>query len=409
MSLSSLIAFRWLKPKPNAYTSPMIRLGIASVALCVFVMVISLCVLVGFKKEISQKVFGFGAHISIRTYQTESSREAQILPLAPSFYHWLENTKEIKQYQVFASKGGLLKTADENYGIVAKGVAYNYDTVFFSSKLIAGRLARYHKDSSSNEILISKEMAKKLQIRVGEKARCYFVVDDNLRERAFKVVGIYETGLEKFDKSIIICDLKQIQKLNNWQDTDIEGVEVELVNPAQINHISLRINDLLPYDCIAYNVYELYPDIFGWLDLTDMNVLILFIIMSLVSSISLISILFILVIEQSAGVGILKALGASNRLIEGIFIKQSMGIMGIGLLIGNILSLLVCGLQNAYHFLKLDQSVYFLSHIPVSFPWEEILLLNLAFVVISGAFIGLASFIVNSLSPIEALKLGNSK
>lgn len=409
MSLSSFIALRWLRPKRHTYISPMIRLGIASVALCVSVMVVSLCVMIGFKKEISEKVFGFGSHISIRAYETESSTEAQKLHLNPQFYTWLDGNKDIKHYQVFASKGGLLKTNEENYGIVAKGLAYNYDTLFFSSKLIEGRLPYFQKDSTSNEILISKEIAKKLQIKIADKAKCYFVSEGVLRERAFRVVGIYETGLEKFDKSIIICDLKQIQKLNNWTFSDIEGLEIEVKDVSKLNNMTLQINDLIPYDCIAYNVYELYPDIFSWLDLTDMNVLILFIIMSLVSSISLISILFILIIERSSAVGLLKALGAKDRLIESIFRKQSLFIMGIGLCIGNILSFLVCGLQYKYHLIKLDQSMYFLNHIPVSFPWGQLVLLNLAFVAVSAVFIWIASRIINSLSPIDMLKSGNIK
>ncbi len=399
MNTARYIARRWAFSTPLRHTRNILRMGMGSMGLCVAVMVISLCVLVGFKTEISRKVFGFGSHVVVQPYWSENESEGLSIRWDSALQAEVLRHEGIVSAQAYTLKGALIKGREESFGVFFKGLPPNFDTSFFADKLVRGHLPALRQEGVSPQVLVSELLARKLRVDTGQRLRAFFVHQGELRPRALSVCGIYATGLETFDASYVIGDISLIQQINAWDSTQADGVDITLLNPDDRFRIAQILNQDLPYEYSSFPCDRLFPAIFDWLALVDTNVFVLIVIMLIVCMICLVSLLFILLIERRPHVGVLKTLGADNRLVRNIFIIQTLTILGRSLLIGNAVALLLCLLQKVSGVLRLDESVYFLDRVPIAFPWLSIVGINLLVMGLAALLLYALSFLINKTSP----------
>lgn len=404
MNYTLFIARRIFFNRTNASaTKPIVHIAVAGIALGFCLMIITLAVVSGFKREIREKVIGFGSHIQISNFDQNNSYETQPVTKSPSFISDLNKVPGVKHIQVFATKAGIIKTKDNIEGIVLKGIDHDFDWSYFDDKIISGKKIVLSDTSTNNNILISRTTASRLKLKAGDPVIMYFIQNPP-RARKFMVHGIYETGLEEFDKLYVLCDIRHIQKLNDWDKNQVGGFEVTVNDYRQLDEISKSIYQKTGFDLNARNIKELYPQIFDWLGLQDINAAIIIILMIAVAGINMISALLIIMLERINMIGTLKALGSESNSIRKIFLYVATFLIGRGLVIGNIIGLTLCFLQNKYHFIHLDQSSYYISYVPMNIDFTNILLLNLGTMLICTAVMILPTLIITRISPLKALR-----
>lgn len=391
-------------------TPPAIRVAVAGVALGLAVMILSVAIVIGFKQEIRDKVVGFGSHIQITSFDSNMTYEKQPIQCTDSLRSVLMAHAGVEKVNPVGTKLGMIKTDSDFMGVVLKGVMPDYDWSFFKKYLVAGSLPVIQDSTTSNEVLVSKTIASKLNLQVGDKIYCYFV-QDQVRARRFLVSGIYQTDFSDYDKLLMIGDVRQVQRLNGW-------------NPDQYSEIELLVNDFDRADDIAYDLYTqlidrpddygthyypqsirtLNPIFFGWLDLLDMNVWIILILMAAVSGFTMISGLLIIILERANMIGILKALGANNTSIRKIFLYVSTFLVGKGMIWGNVIGLAICFIQQQFHIIKLNPEAYYVPYVPIEInPWY-ILWLNLGCMAISVLMLIAPSYLVALIRPAKSIK-----
>jgi lipoprotein-releasing system permease protein len=341
-----------------------------SIALGVLVMVMSVCILRGFQGQIRQKVVGFGSHIVVTTYATGNAyEETPISTLRPEVSR-IRNTPGIRHLSFFANKGAMIKTEDQIHGIIFKGVDSGYDSTFFASNLVEGKLFNFPVDKPSNQVIISQTVANKLHLTVGDKLRTYFWQNDNYRARAFQVSGIYSTDLSEFDEHYVVGDLRQVQNLNDWDSTQVAGYEILVDDFKHLDPIADNVIQQLGYDLTLATIVQQNPALFSWLDLLDSNIALIIAIMMLVCTVSIISALLIMIFEKTSTIGVLKALGATDSSVRKIFLLKSASIIGKGIVLGDALALLLGWIQHHYHIVHLDSASYSMDTVPIDLnPW----------------------------------------
>jgi lipoprotein-releasing system permease protein len=341
-----------------------------SIALGVLVMVMSVCILRGFQGQIRQKVVGFGSHIVVTTYATGNAyEETPISTLRPEVSR-IRNTPGIRHLSFFANKGAMIKTEDQIHGIIFKGVDSGYDSTFFASNLVEGKLFKFPVDKPSNQVIISQTVANKLHLTVGDKLRTYFWQNDNYRARAFQVSGIYSTDLSEFDEHYVVGDLRQVQNLNDWDSTQVAGYEILVDDFKHLDPIADNVIQQLGYDLTLATIVQQNPALFSWLDLLDSNIALIIAIMMLVCTVSIISALLIMIFEKTSTIGVLKALGATDSSVRKIFLLKSASIIGKGIVLGDALALLLGWIQHHYHIVHLDSASYSMDTVPIDLnPW----------------------------------------
>lgn len=417
--LSSFIARRWAGASSLRHSKTIVRMGIVCTGLCVCVMVVSVCILTGFRKEVSQKVFGFGSHVVIQPYLPSFGTDEAYIAQDSALKDILDRLPGVVSAQAYTAKGALVRGQKESHGIFFKGVPPLFDTSFFATKLKRGHLPKFSKDVSynvidsnlnwkklSNEVLVSELLANKLQIDTGSRLRAYFACEGELRPRAFTVCGIYSTGLEKADDTYIIGHIGHVQRLNGWNAMQSDGMEIRLKDPEKRQQIAFQLLNDLPYQYNAFVCDALFPEIFDWLVLVDANVWVILAIMLVVCLICLVSLLFILIMERQAHVSLLKAMGAQSVLIRRIFIQQTLRILGRGLIWGNAAALILCALQQYTGLFKLNEAVYFIDRIPIAFPWGLIVATNLLIVVCAYLLLLTVSYILQRFRLHKTIKSG---
>jgi lipoprotein-releasing system permease protein len=398
------IARRILSKGKANFSRPVVRIAILSIGLGLTVMFVAVAILTGFQKEVREKVIGFGAHIQISHYDENSSLEAKPISTHQDFYPSLGSAKGIRHIQVYATKAGIIKTADQIQGIVLKGIGPDYDLSFFSKRMKEGRLIQISDTGKTNDVMISKNLAALLKLKLHDDIRMYFLSGSSTLARKFHITGIYETGLEEFDKVYVICDIRHIQKLNNWQPDEVGGFEVTLDNFNDLDKMGKFVYRRIGMSLDAKTIRDLYPQIFDWLDLQDINVIIILVLMVLVTGITMISTLLILILERTTMIGILKALGMSNGSIRRIFLVNAVYIIGQGLLWGNLVGAALCAIQQRYGVITLPQESYYVSVVPVNLDLWNILLLNAGTVIVCLAMLLLPSFVSTRISPVKAIR-----
>jgi lipoprotein-releasing system permease protein len=362
-------------------------------------------IVVGFQSEIKYKISGFAGHIQVGRLTSNLAYENEPIQINDSFEKFVSTSPEVSYFNRYATKPGIIKTDTDIEGVILKGVDATYHWDFFQQHLKGGRVPNYKSTDSmpSVEAMISTNLAKKLSINLGDKITLYFVQNPP-KVRQFEVVGLYETSIEDVDKLFIVCDLAQIYRLNQWKDKSIGGYEIFVKDFNKIETYNEKVREAVRLEEDSRTVKERYPQIFDWLALLNDNIKIILLLMGVVAAINMITALLIMIFERTQMIGLLKALGATNKSVRRIFIYNSMMMIGIGIFIGNTLGIGLLYFQQQYKFLTLAQESYYVSFVPVSFDWTHIIAINVgAFVFCSLAMI-IPSFIVLRISPSKALR-----
>lgn len=398
------------KESNKSISRSIVGIAIFGIALGLAVMIIAVAIVTGFKKEIRNKVIGFGAHIQIVNYDSNISYETVPVNKNQDFYPSLDTLPGIKHIEVFATKAGIIKTANNIQGVVIKGIGSDFDWTFFKHNLVEGNIFKVKNDSLTRNVLISKKIASLLNLHVGDDFAMFFVQDPP-RMRRFTVSGIYETSLEEFDKMYILADIAHIQKLNNWSPDQVSGFEITIDDFDQLDYETRVVKNLVGFKfdengskLKVVNITQKYPQIFDWLNLQDMNVVVILVLMLVVAGFNMVSGLLILILERTNMIGILKALGSNNISIRKIFLYQSAFLVARGLFWGNLIGIGLCLLQEHFKFIKLDQSSYYIAYAPINLNLMHIILLNAGSLVAITGMLLIPSLIIARLSPDKTIR-----
>lgn len=406
MNFELFITRHILRKERGNLSGPAIRIAIISIALGLSVMIIAISILTGFQKEIRDKVSGFSSHIVITSYDFNNSLEYTPVMMDQPFYPSLDTISGIRHIQVFATKGGIIKTEDQMEGVILKGVGPDYNWEAVQAWIIEGRLPMIHDSAKTTEILISSTIADKLHFATGDDLRMYFVSEGQKqpRGRKFNIVGIYSSGLEDFDKQYLFGDIRQIQKLNNWPEDMVSGFEVLIDDFTEIEEMGEIVKSMIAYHLKSETIKETEEQIFSWLELQDMNVIVIIVLMVIVAGFSMISALLILILEKTNMIGILKALGTLNISIRKIFIYNAVYIIGIGLLWGNLIGISLSLLQSSFSLIPLPEESYYVSTVPIDLSPGYILILNAGILIFCTLMLIIPSYVITVISPIKAIR-----
>ncbi len=397
----------------NFLSHKIIRIALVAIALGLTVMIISVAVVTGFKNEIRNKVIGFGSHIQIVNFDSNNSYETRPIPATQAFIPEIENLPGVQKLQVFATKPGMIKTDEYIQGIVFKGVDTGYDWSFFEQNLTEGKLPAINDSVRSNEILISEQVSKLLQVSVGERVVLFFINEDenNPRMLQLTICGLYKTSLDEFDNLFVLGDLQQVQRLNNWSADQISGFEIVISNFHRIDEIEQNVrNAVLDYridkDVIlrTTNITREYPQIFDWLSVLDMNVWIILILMAVVAGFNMVSGLLVLILERSRMIGVLKALGSPNWSVRRIFLYLAVFLTSRGMIWGNAIGIAFIFLQKYFKILKLNPATYYVDFVPVNFSLAHLLLLNIGAITATTLMLVMPSYLVSKISPEKTIR-----
>lgn len=391
-------------------TPPAVRIAMIGIALGLAVMLLSVAIVIGFKKEVRNKVIGFGSHIQITNFDSNSSYELQPIAVSDTLLAHLDSVAGVRHVERFATKLGILKTAQDFQGIVLKGVDQAYDWTFFQTNLRAGRLPDFTGEKASTEVLISHYLADLLGLAVDSTFLTYFVQDE-VRARKFQIVGIYETGFIDYDKLFVMADLRQVRRLNAWEADQVGGLEVQVDDYEHLDEVAETLyfdlterQDRNGNTYYARSIKELNPMIFNWLEVLDINVVVILVLMLAVAGFTMISGLLIIILERTNMIGMLKALGETNRHIREIFLYVSFFLIGKGMLWGNVIGLACCWLQSYFQVVKLDPTVYYLEAVPIDLGVGAWLLLNVGTLLISMAMMLGPSYLITRIDPAKSIR-----
>lgn len=404
MKASRFISSKIFSLSKENLSSVVMKIAILSIALGMAIMLISIAVVVGFKNQIKDKVVGFVSPIQIQVLnQNESVEET------PFEYDSVLKKKLdvpfIQQVCQTANKPGIIKTDSEIHGVVLKGVDKDYRWDYIKSNIIEGDAPQYIEDERSNDIVISKIISDKLLLNIGDDVRIWFVNDDmKARGRKFVVKGIYETGLVECDERFIYCDINQLRRLNGWEEEQVGHLEIYLRDDIDVDEANNFIYYSIPTNLISFTSRDLYPQIYDWLDLQDMNVVIIIALMLLVAGITIISMLLIIVLERTSTIGILKSMGANNAFIRSIFLQRSCRILLLGMLFGNIFGVGLCLIQKYTDLIKLSPESYYLSSVPIELDLLHVLLLNLGTFTIWVLMMLIPTMVINKVKPSKSIR-----
>ena len=386
----------------------MIRLSVAATVISVMVMIVTLAFASGFQQTISDKVFSFWGHIRVHNFEAQRVSIAEETPIIrnDSITNLLKTIPEIKTIQAYATKNAILKTSENIEGVLFKGVESTYHFENIDKFLVKGRWIRFSDSAYSNEINLSESMAKQLKLDVNDQLLIFFIQSGGAspRPRKLNIAGIYKTGIEEYDKLIAIGDLRLIQRLNSWDADEVGGYELFLKDYNDMDRVSEEIMYRIPIDFKSSTIREVFPNIFDWLYLQDKTIFIVLIIMVVIATLNLVTCLLILVLERTRMVGILKALGAKNFLIQKVFLYHGAIISVVGLIGGNLLGLLICWLQQKYGFITLPEDAYYISKAAVNLVWWQVLLVNIFTFIVCFLVLLIPTLIVKRIQPVRAIQ-----
>ena len=390
---------------------PAIHIATAGVAIGLAVMIISVCVVLGFKHTIRDKVIGFGSHIQVADFLTLQQMEQYPIVIDDSMIDVLKHIPDVAHVQRFAMKEGILKTDSDFLGVAFKGVGPDFDSTFIHNNMVEGSIPPFSDSVSHNKILVSQLMADKLHLKSGQRIFAYFFDNNGVRTRRFTIAGIYQTNLKKYDETIVFTDIYTAVKLNGWESDQASGAELSVNNFDNLDMVESRVISKVKGTVDHYGetyssatIKELNPQIFQWLDLMDLNVWIILALMLIVAGVTMISGLLIIILERTSMIGILKALGARNKTIRHTFMWFAVFIIGKGMLIGNVLSLGLLALQQAFGIIKLDAQTYYVSTVPVEINALYIVALNVATLLISVFMLVAPSYLISHIHPAKSMR-----
>lgn len=396
--------------KGRKVSKPAIRIATLGVAIGLAVMIVSVCVVLGFKHTIRDKVVGFGSHITVANFNSFQCSENYPIVVNDSLKRTLMQTQGVRHVQRYAYTQGILKTDDDFLGVMLKGVGSDFDSTFIHQNMVAGSIPAFSDVKSQQKILLSKAIAEKLDLKVGDRIYAYFVNEQGVRTRRFTISGIYETNLKQFDSQICFTDLYTTNKLNGWQPEQCSGAEVQVNDFEQLDAVALNILNKVKGKTDRYGdsystatIMEQNPQIFSWLDLMDLNVWIILVLMVSVAGVTMISGLLIIILERTQMIGIMKAMGTKNAQIRQIFLWFATFIIGKGLLWGNLVGLGLVFLQKYTGLVTLDPKTYYVSTVPVELNVLLILALNLATLLICVFVLIAPSYLISHIHPAKTM------
>ena len=395
------------KEYKNSISSPIIKIAITAIALGVIIMMISMATGAGFQHKIRDKISGFKGHVQITNYDDNNS-EVSITAIDKNqdFYPEFKTIDGIKKVQVFANKAGVIRTATDFEGVIFKGVSADYDWSFFKEYLVEGKLPDFNQ-SRVRDVLLSQTLIDRLQLKLNDTINVFFIKATKNKAPSrykFVIVGIYDTGFGQFDKSLMIGDIRQIQRLNKWNDNQIGGFEVLLDNFDTIEQKGNEIYAEIGSTLNSSTIVESYDVIFEWIELFDNNVWFIIGIMILVASINMITALLVLILERVQMVGILKALGSDNWAVRKIFLYNATYLILKGLLLGNIIGITLLLLQHYFGFITLDPASYHVSTVPVYINVFSIIMLNIGTLILCFLMLLIPSYIITKISPSKSIQ-----
>lgn len=415
MNIEHFIAKRILSGSgaSNQLSGPIVRISVLGITLGLAAMILSVAIVTGFQNEIKAKLIGFNSHIQITNYDNNVSAEPKPITKIQPFLQQIKNNPEIRHIEVYATKNGIVKTKTDNEGILLKGIDKDYDWDFLNKNFVAGKGFDIG-DTVSKNIVISKYLSDKLNLKLNDKMIIYFIVDrfDSLGVKTrtetsakdFYISGIYETGLEDVDKTLVLTDIRRIQKMNGWREDEVAGFEIAIKDYKKIDEIGYDIDALIGQGLVAMTIKQTNPSIFGWLDMMDINVILILVMMIIVAGINMISALLILILERTNMIGILKAMGAKNSSVQKIFLYNAVYLIGKGLLWGNIVGISIALVQEHFGIFTLDAKIYYISQIPIDLSIFNIVLLNLGTMLCCLIMLIVPSFIISKITPIKAIR-----
>jgi len=412
MSAEFFIARRIYKDRGESrnVSPPAVRVATISIAVGLAVMILSVAVVIGFKKEVREKVIGFGSHIQITNFEINPSHELKPVAVSDTLMDFIQSQPNILRVERFATKLGIIKTAEDFQAIVFKGVDENYNWDFFRSNLQEGRTPRIRPDSTGNEVLISQTIANRLNLKLDDSFITYFI-QEPLRARKFHIVGIYQTYFSEYDKLFALLDIKQIRQLNQWDADMVSGLELYVKDYNRLDattdslYFDLQMRkDRLNNTFLTQSIKQIKPEIFDWLSVLDVNVWIILGLMLVVAGFSMISGLLIIILEKASMIGTLKALGQDNTNIRKIFLYLSAFLIGKGLLWGNLLALTLCFIQYYFGIAKLNPEVYYLTQVPIDISILSIVFINIGTLLITLVMLILPSYLVANISPAKTMR-----
>lgn len=453
MNLSYFISKRIRSAQAGSFSSIIHKVAVASIAIGLGAAIVSFLVMRGFQSGVKEKVYGFSNHLLITKFTLNNAVAEQPFDFAIDLFQHPEKFPFVKHVQEFSHKPGLIKTENEVMGIVFKGVSKNFDRLAFEENLVEGQFLSFPDSGYSHDIVISRVIANKLNAKIGDAIILHFFQNPP-RFRKLKIRGIYETNLsDYFDSKMVLGDLRLVQQLNDWSATQAGGIEVlidfkyfntyQLLksdvrtyldaiaeriidNPdepnkflstaaavwnykfdfdqAVLDEAQRQIGDAMDYDLNIETVRDKYIQIFEWLDLVKRQVRILLGIILIVVSVNMISVILILVMERIPMVGLLKAMGAQNKLIRSVFIFNGMNLIAKGLLYGNLIGLGLCFLQDQFHLFKLNAHDYYMNYVPIEWSWSTVIILNIIVFAVVSIVLLLPTRFIARIQPVQAIR-----
>lgn len=394
----------------------MVTVAVVGIALGLAVMLLAVGIVRGYRHSIREKIIGFGAHVRITNMAVGEELESSPMPTDVDFVPLLLQDENIKHVQRFAVKPGIIKTEDEIQGVIFKGADSDFDWEFFEQNLLNGKMPRYTGDSNniSTDIVISREIGKRLNVGVGDTLTTFFINRPGERlpdvktpqrpPRKFRIVAVYETGLGEFDEKFILCDINLIRDLNNWYFDKVSGYEVLINDFDKLDEVTEYADQMVGYEYQVDNVRDLNRPIFDWLEQQDVNVVIIITLMLIVGVMGMISALLILILERVQMIGILKTLGMRSSSIRRIFLYRAAYILLTGVLIGNAVGIGLGVLQQQTGLIKLDKESYYMDTVPVYFDAYSLVGINLLTLVFCLLTLILPTFLATRITPLQAIR-----
>lgn len=390
---------------------PAVLIATWGIAIGLAVMIVAVAVVIGFKHQVRNKVVGIGSDITITHFDAQKSYETVPVAASDSLLEALKAMEGVKHVQRYSTKPGMIMTEDNFLGMVLKGVSQEYDWEFLKNHLQEGEIPVFSDTASTNRTLISRTIANKLHLKVGDKLYTYYIEGDNVRARRLSVAGIYQTNFALYDDLFLLTDLYTVNRLNSWKPDQVSGIELEVTDYNRLEEIKEDIRTQIDASSDSYGstyytqtVEESNPQIFAWLDLLDMNVWVILILMTGVAGFTMISGLLIIILERTNMIGVLKALGADNLAIRQVFLSFSVLLIGKGMLCGNLIGLAFVGIQSAFHPFKLDPVTYYVDSVPVEFNIWWWVLLNVCTLLVSVLMLVGPSYLITRIHPAKSIR-----
>lgn len=412
MNLEFFIARRLDRPSDGGRPGVMVRIAVVAVAVSLAVMILALAVIMGFKREITRKVVGFMAHVEVADVRSLRSLESQPVRLGGELERTIRSVEGFSSLSPYAVRGAIVRTDAGMQGVMLKGVNGQYDWSFLADHLVEGELPRVGDSIRTKDVLIGRAVAGELALAVGDRVEMLFVEPGEAPRRdRFRVSGIYDSGMEEMDRQVAMTDLRNIQRLSGWAPDEVSGYEVRIADFARVEEFTRRLGRALLYseseetrNVAALNVRERYPNIFDWLRAHDVNAAVIIVIMTVVALFNMTSALLILVLERTRMIGLLKAMGMTDRSLQRIFLYRALRIIGRGLVWGNLFGLGLLLVQRTFHLVRLDAAGYLLSEVPVAFGWGWWLALNLGVAAVILLLLTVPAYIVSYIRPDESIR-----